>query len=231
MAMERTSSGDTGQEPPDEGVYASLSTGANVYLRVTLAAAALLALYVALDFVRGAYTDWLWFSHLELSSVFRTMLVTRVLLFVVGFVTAGAVVGFAYWQAYKTSWGPTELPFSPELVVWIHRAIVTGMAVVGAIVTFSFASALANRWLMLLQYANAQPFGIDDPQFGNDVAFYVFNMPVLHTVQGWLMGLIIVTGVTTTAVYLLIFTARGLSPTVMTTTPAIRTQLAVAGRR
>ena len=230
MAMERTDSGrGNGGGPPDEDAYASLPARTNMYLRVTLAAAALLALYVALDFLRGAYTDWLWFSHLELSSVFRTMLVTRVFLFVLGFVTAGAVVGFAYWQAYKTSWGPTELPFSPELVVWIHRAIVTGMAVVGAIVAFSFASALANRWLLLLQYANAQPFGIDDPQFGNDVAFYVFNMPVLHTVQGWLMGLIIVTGVTTTAVYLLIFTARGLSPTVASATPAIRTQLAVAG--
>ncbi|MCH8847572.1 MAG: UPF0182 family protein [Chloroflexi bacterium] len=230
MALEPTDSGrGNGGAAPDEGAYASLPAGTNAYLRVTLAAAALLGLYVALDFLRGAYTDWLWFSHLELSSVFRTMLVTRVFLFVVGSVTAGAVIGFAFWKAYRTSWGATELPFSPELVVWIHRGIVTGMAVVGAIITFSFASALADRWLVLLQYVNAQPFGIVDPQFGNDVAFYVFNMPVLHTVQGWLMGLIIVTGVTTTAVYLLIFTARGLSPTVMTTAPAIRTQLAIAG--
>ena len=230
MALEPTDSGrGNGGAAPDEGAYASLPAGTNAYLRVTLAAAALLGLYVALDFLRGAYTDWLWFSHLELSSVFRTMLVTRVFLFVVGSVTAGVVIGFAFWKAYRTSWGATELPFSPELVVWIHRGIVTGMAVVGAIITFSFASALADRWLVLLQYVNAQPFGIVDPQFGNDVAFYVFNMPVLHTVQGWLMGLIIVTGVTTTAVYLLIFTARGLSPTVMTTAPAIRTQLAIAG--
>lgn len=230
MAMEPIDRGTgNGGGPPDEGAYAALPASTNAYLRVTLAAAGLLAFYIALDFARGAYADWLWFSHLELGSVFRTMLFTRVLLFVVGFVVAGAAAGFAYWRAYRTSWGPTELPFSPELVVWIHRGIVTGMAVVGAIVTFSFASALANRWLVLLQYANAQPFGIDDPQFGNDVAFYVFNMPVLHTVQGWLMGLIIVTVVTTSALYLLIFTARGLSPTVASATPAIRTQLAIAG--
>ncbi|MCH7482930.1 MAG: UPF0182 family protein [Chloroflexi bacterium] len=229
MAMDPTSGGGGGESgggPLDEGAYAARPARVSLYLRVAAGAGALLGLFIALSFLRSAYADWLWFSHLEFASVFSTMLFTRVWLYVAGLVGAGAVVGFSYWWAYKTSWGPTTLPFSPELVTWVHRGIITGMAVVGAIVTFSFASALSDRWLILLRFMNAQPFGLDDPQFGNDVGFYVFTMPVLHTVQGWLMALIIVTALTTLGLYLVIFSARGLSPMVA---PAIRTQLATAG--
>ena len=225
MAMIPSGNGE-GQRPPDDDGYPLLPERTSLYLRLIVAAGALLGIYIALNFLRGAYTDWLWFSHLELSSVYATMLITRVALFVVGFGVAGAVLGMAYRWAYRVSWGETTLPLSPEAVTWIRRGILTGMAALGMIITFSFASALANRWLVLLRYMNAQPFGMDDPQFGNDVAFYVFNMPLLHTVQGWLMGLVIVTLLTTAGIHLLIFSARGISPQI---SPPIRTQLAIAG--
>ena len=63
----------------------------------------------------------------------------------------------------------------------------------GVIVTLSFASALASRWDTFLRFWNAIDFGIADPQFGNDVGFYVFTLPMLHTIQGWLLAAVLST--------------------------------------
>ena len=59
--------------------------------------------------------------------------------------------------------------------------IISGVAVV---LSFLLASAAAGQWEELLLYLNAQPFGIEVPIFGRDVAFYVFNLPVYRFIQG-----------------------------------------------
>ena len=69
------------------------------------------------------------------------------------------------------------------------RQIISGVAVV---LSFLLASAAAGQWEELLLYLNAQPFGIEVPIFGRDVAFYVFNLPVYRFIQGWLFTLVLI---------------------------------------
>lgn len=202
------------------------SRQARFLLRVIIAAGGLLLLYLLLDFLRSAYADLLWFSSLGVRDVFTTILVTRVVLFVVGLLVSAAALGGGYRFAFRHSWGPTVLPFSDQAIRWMRWSIIGGMIGIAGVVAFSFASALASRWEMFLKSLNSTPFGISDPQFGLDVSFYAFSLPVLHTIQGWLMGLAIVVLVTTAGIYMLIFSARGINPII---TAASRNQVAVVG--
>ncbi|MEE8519085.1 MAG: UPF0182 family protein [Dehalococcoidia bacterium] len=226
MALDATNSGEDEGAPPSDGMLDDLSGQNRLFVRVGIALLGLVAVYVVLDFVRGAYADWLWFSSLGLSSVYKTVLITRVWLFVVGLIVSVGALWWAYRYAWQTAWGPTVLPFSPRAVMWMRRGIIGGMLVMGWIVAFSFASGLSNRWELFLRFMNSTTFGREDPQFNIDVGFYIFVTPMLHTIQGWLMGLAIVVLITTAGVYMLIFSARGINPIV---TPRARTQLAVVG--
>ena len=224
-----TFSDDNGpfDEPPiGGGLYDGLPRYAVILIKATLALIAILFLFAFLDFVRGAYTDWLWFSNLGLASVFRTTLLTRIVLYVMGLAVSSAALYAAYRLAWRAAWGPTTLPFSALANAWIRRSIIIGTMAMAVIIAMSFAAALANRWDQFLRFWNGTRFDLADPQFGNDVGFYVFTLPMLHTLQGWLLGLDIVLLITTTGLYLLIYSARGVNPML---TAQSRTHLAVAG--
>jgi uncharacterized membrane protein (UPF0182 family) len=213
-----------GALPPSPGWYEGMPGYGVVIVKLTLGLTAVLVLYFLLAFLRGAYTDWLWFSNLGLTSVFRTILLTRIVLWLMGLAASSAAIYYAYRFAWRTAWGPTVLPFTPLALLWIKRSILVGAEIMGVIVVLSFATALSNRWQEFLRFWNATDFGLADPQFGNDAGFYIFTLPMLHTLQGWLMGLAIVVLLTTAGVYLLIYSARGINPLFTTRS---RTQLAI----
>ena len=226
MAMNPTDDEGLDALPSASGNSLPPSRQARFLLRVIIAAGGLLLLYLLLDFLRSTYADLLWFNSLGVRDVFTTGLVTRVVLFVVGLLVSAAALGGAHRFAFHHSWGPTVLPFSNQAIRWMRWSIIGGMIGIASVAAFSFASALASRWEMFLKFLNSTPFEISDPQFGLDVSFYAFSLPVLHTIQGWLMGLAIVVLVTTAGIYMLIFSARGINPII---TGASRNQFAVVG--
>jgi len=64
-----------------------------------------------------------------------------------------------------------------------------------------------GRWELVLKALNPTPFGIRDPLFDQDVAFYVFRLPLWSSLYGWLMGVLVVSGLAVIAVY---FCTRGI---------------------
>lgn len=198
----------------------------SLFFQAGVVVAGLFALYLSLDLLRGAYADWLWFSSLGLRSVYSTVLFTRVWLFIAGLALSGAALWLSYYAAFRYAWGESVFRFSLTTIQWIRLSLIVGAVVMGGFIAFTFASSLANQYGNFLLFMNAAEFGMEDPQFGNDVGFYTFTLPALHTVQGWLMGLAIVTIVTTAGLYMLIFSARGINPVIGT---GARTQLALSG--
>ena len=212
MTMEVGDNGGGSELPPALGTFQGLPPWAVLALKATLGLIALAILYLLLDFLRTVYTNWLWFNNVGFRGVYSTMLYTQVALYMIGFVGSGAAIAVAYRASWRTSWGPTVLQFTPLATAWIKRSLIIGAAVMGFIIVLSFATALADRWESFLRFWNSTAFGIKDPQFGNDVGFYVFTLPMLHTIQGWLLGLAVVLLVTTVGLYLLIYSARGINP-------------------
>ena len=135
----------------DEGVmrevgrYEGLPSWAELTLKAGFALVALGTAYVVLDFIRTAYTNWLWFDNLGLRSGCSTRLFTEIVLYLMGLAGSSVALFYAYRGAWRASWGPTALPFSTVAVAWIRRSIVWGAIIMGIIIALSFASALASR--------------------------------------------------------------------------------------
>ena len=71
----------------------------------------------------------------------------------------------------------------------------------------------SSEWQAVLLYRNAQPFGVTDPLFQRDVAFYVFQLPLWQRGLGWILAMLVLALVLTALVYflgrVLVLTARG----------------------
>jgi uncharacterized membrane protein (UPF0182 family) len=157
--------------------------------RVTvIVLAAVFLLFTLFDRVISVWTDWLWFDEVRYKSIFTGVLGTRLTLFVLFGVGMGVFVALNLYLAYRLR--PLLRPHSleqqtldryrllitPRIGTWITAfAILIGL--------FAGLSA-QGRWQQWLLFANAQTFGIKDPQFGVDVGFYVFDYPFWRYLLG-----------------------------------------------
>src|SRR3954468_24351892 len=148
-----------------------------------IVAAAAVVLYVVVGVVVSLYTNWLWFDSVHDASVFRRRLLTQVVMFAV-FGGAAALAVFVNLTAlhrhspYDGTAVATRLSVRLRYARWVHprRHLVTAVA---AIVSGIWVGrGAAQRWPLWLQWRNATPFGIDDPQFHRDYSYYVFVYPM-----------------------------------------------------
>ena len=186
----------------------------------------LIFLFVLLSVVRAVYTDWLWFDHLGFLSVYTRILTARIWLFFSGAALMGVLTGITMALAYRLSRGPVQLPIPQEAFVWLRRLTISGIVVTGAVISIIFGSVASGRWETLLLFMNSVSFDRLDPVYGNDVSFYAFTVPVLHLVQGWLLGAAIVLLVASVGVYFAHFSLRGVN---FALTWPMRIHLAVLG--
>ena len=152
----------------------------------------------------GFYTDWLWFGEVQFRSVFVTVLRTEIL---VGLVTGVAFFVILYgnvalaWrlaprQTLVVADDALGLP-SPDIL----RPYLHGLTLPVSMTLALLAGWLGtDRWELVLKALNPTPFGIRDPLFDQEVAFYVFQLPLWSSLYGWLMGVLIFSGLATIAV-------------------------------
>ena len=152
------------------------------------------------------YTDWLWFGETGYQSVFLKKLTAQ---FFVGAVAAALALGvllinirlalrrFVSRQLVVTTReGPLAIAFDPRRT----RAVTTLGATIVALLFGLYAS---SHWLTWLMFRNGQPFGESDPVLGRDISFYVFRLPFLDALSGFLLALVVVSAVAATAAYVL----------------------------
>jgi len=137
------------------------------------------------------YTDYLWFQEVNLTSVFTTILWTRVVLAVIAGVAFALFVYGNVRLAARSSGGdvlmeledPLGLPSRLVIEPLFRRFLLPGTLVLGLLA----ALAASSQWELILRFWNAQPFKVTDPVFGLDLGFYVFRLPFIRLVAGWLM--------------------------------------------
>ena len=144
----------------------------------------------------GYYTDWLWYSSVEKTSVFTTSIVTRAGMFVVFGVLMALGVGLSMWAAWRTR--PTFRGLTPEqasleryrVALEPYRRRLTIIVALG--VGFIAGLTAAGEWGTYLLWRNSTPFGIDDPQFGMDLSFFTFTLPFVRFVIAYFFALLII---------------------------------------
>lgn len=150
--------------------------------------AVVIAVLLGSNFFAYFYTDVLWFQELGLTSVLWKGLQTQ---FLVGLVTGVVVALFVWlnlWIATRsgpvyslTTSGNDPVDQYREMVTPYVRWIRFGLA---ALIGFFTGLVASASWQTFLLWANRAEWGIEDPQFGRDISFYVFELPLLDRLAG-----------------------------------------------
>ena len=139
-----------------------------------------------------AYVNWLWFGELGYRSVFTTVLLTRLVVFVVAAVFIGAIVFAGLALAYRSRpvFVPANGPNDP--VARYRMAVMTRLRLFGVGIPV-FIGLLAgvvaqSYWPRIQMFLHGGDFGIADPQFGKDLGFYAFDLPFYRLVLSYLFA-------------------------------------------
>ncbi|SDO62478.1 hypothetical protein SAMN04489867_0180 [Pedococcus dokdonensis] len=158
----------------------------------------LVVLGFAVSLLASLWTEVLWFDSVGYRQVFTTELFTKVLLFVVGFVITAAVVASSLVIGYRTR--PIYAPVTAqqqnldqyrEAIEPLRKIAI--FAIPGILGLLAGTGA-AGQWQTYLLWRNGVSFGTKDPQFGLDLSFFMFTLPWIQFLLGFLtMALVMAT--------------------------------------
>lgn len=171
----------------------SLSRRSRILLVTALVLAALLLVGPRLT---DAYTNWLWFGEVGFRNVYHTVLLTRILLFLVVAVVVAAIIWLALLLAYRSR--PVFVPVSgPGDPIARYRTTVMSrlrLFGIGIPVLIGVLSGLVaqSSWVTVQLFLHGGSFGVKDPQFHLDVGFYAFDLPFYRMVLNWLFVSVVI---------------------------------------
>ncbi len=178
----------------------------------------------------GFYSDWLWFGSVDKGSVFGTTVMSQVGLFLIfGALMAGALaltaaVAFQTRPAFgRMTAEQASLERYRASVEPYRLAITIGLSTLMGIMTGLSASA---EWGTFQLWREGGEFGQVDSQFGLDVGFFVFQLPWLRFLLGWLFAVLFLCLITAVVVQYLYGGIR-LQGESRAVSPAAQSQLAV----
>ncbi len=150
--------------------------------------------------------DWFWFQEVGYATVFSASLVAQTqsaalfasLFFLILYVnlfiasrTSGKGEDFIRGNVINLSFGPMDNTRLNRFILLVSVALSVFAGLFGA-----------SQWENLLLFLNGVPFRLADPLFNRDIAFYVFQLPFIRHLYGWIMAVLILTLVATTILYL-----------------------------
>ena len=162
---------------------------------LVITAAILVALGALVAYFSGFYIDWLWFKSVDFTTVWSTVLVTKIQLFlIVGLITS-LVISLNIFLAYQRR--PLYVPTSIEVSGlerlraqvepirrWVFLGIVLALAYFGGTSGMIF-------WREWMLFKNSTEFGVKDPQFGLDISFFAFRLPMWQALIGWAISTLV----------------------------------------
>ena len=197
---------------------------------LTLTIVILVVLSGVLLSLSGFYADWLWFKSVDFTSVWTTVLTTKIFLFVVAGLLTSSIILLNIIIAYKRR--PLYVPLSIEadnleryraqiepIKRWVVLALAVGL--------FYFAGTSGSvMWESWLLFKNSTSFGVKDPQFNMDISFFAFKLPFYQTLIAWGISTLVLAIIASAVVHYLYGGIR-LQVQEDRTTVAARVQLSV----
>jgi uncharacterized membrane protein (UPF0182 family) len=163
---------------------------------IGLAILALLLVPLGLDL----WLDARWFAAQGLSEVFMLRFRTEVGLGIVAAIAAGV---FAAANLSLAAWQLRRVASKEDRDSRGMSSVVAAVPLLSILAGLVFGLAALGQWQTLLGYQAQAPFGQTDPTFDQDISFYVWTLPLLSAVRGWLAALLIVVAIAAALVYAL----------------------------
>jgi hypothetical protein len=163
------------------------------------------ALALALGFPAAStlVADWWWFQEIGYQVVFTRELLTRAAVFLA---TGAVIAGTLYVNLRAAQRGVVPQPVvyrfgesaaAVNITATLRRLSLPVSLVVGAL----GGLAAIPAWDLVLLAMHRTPFGVTDPVFSRDIGFYVFTLPLLATLHGFLLALVILSLLLVAPVY------------------------------
>ena len=197
---------------------------------LVITAAILIALGALVTYFSGYYIDWLWFKSVDATTVWSTVLTTKIQLFVIVGLLTSATISLNIYLAYKRR--PLYVPTSIEVsglerlraqVEPIRRWVFLGIILV---LTYFAGTSGMVFWREWMLFKNSTDFGVKDPQFGLDISFFAFRLPMWQAIIGWAISTLVLATLASAFVH---YMYGGIRTAVQTdrTTVAARIQISV----
>jgi uncharacterized membrane protein (UPF0182 family) len=197
---------------------------------LVITAAILVALGALVTYFSGYYIDWLWFKSVDFTSVWSTVLVTKIQLFLIVGLLTSATISLNIYLAYKRR--PLYVPTSIEIsglerlraqVEPIRRWVFIGIVLV---LTYFAGTSGMVFWREWMLFKNSTDFGVKDPQFGLDISFFAFRLPMWQAIIGWAISTLVLATLASAFIH---YMYGGIRTNVQTdrTTVAARVQISV----
>jgi len=189
----------------------------------------LAAIVVGFFVFASLYTEVLWFDQLGFVEVLLTRWFASAIMFVIGFVAMAIPVGISIDIAWR--FRPVYAKLSNELDRYrqmidpLRRVAMLG---VPAVLGLFSGLAAANAWQQFVLWTARQPFGVADPQFGQDIGFYVFELPVYQSVLSFASSVVVISAIGAAATGFL-YGAIAVTGREVRISRVMRIQLAVLG--
>ena len=159
----------------------------------TITAIILAVIVIAFFMFSSLYADVLWFSQTGYLEVLTTQWIATAVMFAIGFVAMAVPVGISLLVAFRAR--PiyaklnAQLEGYQQVVEPLRKLAMVGIPVVLGV--FGGVSS-ASAWPVALQWLNRSSFGTTDPQFGLDISFYFYELPMYHSVVGFASAVLII---------------------------------------
>ncbi|MGD0623750.1 MAG: UPF0182 family protein [Thermodesulfobacteriota bacterium] len=176
-------------------------------------------------------TDWYWFQELGYENVFLVTFLTQM--------KVGALFGAAFFFIFYLNLFLADR-FSSR-GYWVNKDALIHippweagnypigvLILLGSILFSLFATMRGSaQWENYLRFFQATPFGLSDPLFNKDIGFYVFQLPFLNYLYGWLITVLILTAIATALIYFIRRSFQFIPPRTLRIAPAARTHIAI----
>jgi uncharacterized membrane protein (UPF0182 family) len=172
------------------------SSASRTRVTLTVSAIVIAVLVIAFFVFSNLYTDVLWFDQLGYLNVLTTQWAAGAVMFLIGFVAMALPVWGSIEIAFRSR--PvyaklnSQLDRYQQVIEPLRRLAMFGIPVVLGI--FGGVST-ATHWPVVLQWLNRTPFGVTDPQFGLDVSFYFYDLPMFHGTVGFASAVVLIAGI------------------------------------
>lgn len=170
------------------------SDGPNLKSPVAITFFVIVAIGVFIYAASGFWTEILWFDQMKSERIIWTRWGTMAALFVVGFgVVFGALAATLNWAYRKRQpalrgEGAANLRAYQEAIAPLRKLVFWGVPV---LLGLANAGSLASQWQTVLTFLNRTPFGETDPQFGIDIGFFVFTLPLLQAIASFILNILV----------------------------------------
>jgi len=174
---------------------------------IILAAVILVVLVLSLHTFAVFYTDALWFSSVNLHSVWLKLFEVKAGLMLVFSAIFAVILLISLLVAERLAPKGPSVDAEDEFVKryrevigpysrWLRAVVVVALSLI-------VGSQALGQWQNWLLFRNSTPFNATDPQFHKNVAYFVFTLPFQQFVIHWtLVAFIVVLLVTTLSHYL-----------------------------